>query len=241
MQFFFVFSFEGSYPSTGVQSVFLTLLIWPYYVRGLKIAFQCVGCCFVLQHINSFRVIQCWIRFQTIQFSISIVFVYKQVNVKTVLFQTIQFSISIVFVYKQVNVKTVLFQTIQFSISIVFVYKQVNVKTVLFQTIQFSISTQFSSIWPIDRTLSGATTPGLSGPGSDGNKIVLCIPQSSSITETSPLDCLVSYAGHSMGESYPSAKKQSVYSNGPAYWTTFQWDDIPYNMASGATLCVYNV
>ena len=26
-------------------------------------------------------------------------------------------------------------------------------KTVLFQTIQFSISTQFSSIWPIDRTL----------------------------------------------------------------------------------------
>ena len=29
-----------------------------------------------------------------------------------------------------------------------------NVKTVLFQAIHFSISTQFSSIWPIDRTLS---------------------------------------------------------------------------------------
>ena len=28
-------------------------------------------------------------------------------------------------------------------------------KSVLFQTIQFSISTHFSSIWPIDRTLSG--------------------------------------------------------------------------------------
>ena len=49
-------------------------------------------------------------------------------------------------------------------------------KTVLFQAIQFSISAQFSSIWPIDRTLSGATTPGQSGPGSDGNTGVLRIP-----------------------------------------------------------------
>ena len=30
----------------------------------------------------------------------------------------------------------------------------------LFQTIQFSLIIQFSSIWPIDRTLYGATTPG---------------------------------------------------------------------------------
>ena len=30
--------------------------------------------------------------------------------------------------------------------------------TILFQTIQLSISTKFSSIWPIDSTLSGATT-----------------------------------------------------------------------------------
>ena len=50
---------------------------------------------------------------------------------------------------------------------------------------------QFSSIWPIDRTLSGATTPGQSGPGSDGNEGLLHIPQSSSITGTSPSDCLV--------------------------------------------------
>ena len=34
------------------------------------------------------------LKFQTIQFSLSIVFVYKQLNVKIVLFQTIQFSIS---------------------------------------------------------------------------------------------------------------------------------------------------
>ena len=43
--------------------------------------------------------------FQTIQFC------------QTVLIQTIQFSISIVFVHTQLNVNTVLFQTIQFNIS----------------------------------------------------------------------------------------------------------------------------
>ena len=65
-------------------------------------------------------------------------------------------------------------------------------KKVLFQTIQCSISTRFSAIRPIDRTLSYTTTPDQSGPGNDGNKWVLCIPQSSSITGTSPSDCLVS-------------------------------------------------
>ena len=61
---------------------------------------------------------------------------------------TILFSISIVFVYRELNVKTVLFQTIQFSINTVSMSKKV-----LFQTIQFSISTQFNSTWPIDRAL----------------------------------------------------------------------------------------
>ena len=52
-----------------------------------------------------------------------------------------------------------------------FVYTQLNDQTVLFKKIQFSISTQFkcqSSIWPIDRTLSGTTTPGQSWPGTNG-------------------------------------------------------------------------
>ena len=40
---------------------------------------------------------------------------------------------------------------------------------VLFQAIQFNISTQFSSIWPINRSLSGATTPGQSGSRSDSD------------------------------------------------------------------------
>ena len=82
--------------------------------------------------------------------------------------------------------------------SIVLVYKQLDVKTALFQTNQFSISTQFSSILPIDMTLSGATTPGKSEPGSDGNEALLHIPQSSNITGTSPSDRLMSYSGHSL-------------------------------------------
>ena len=79
-----------------------------------------------------------------------------------------------------------------------FVYTHLNVKTVLFETIQLSISTQFSSIRLIDRTLTGTPTPGQSGPGSNGSKKVLRIPQSSSIAGTSPSDCLVSYLGHSL-------------------------------------------
>ena len=54
-----------------------------------------------------------------------------------------------------------------------------------------------SSIRPRDRTLSGATTLGQSGPGSNGNEWVLHIPQSSSIIEGSPSDCFTLYHGHS--------------------------------------------
>ena len=75
-----------------------------------------------------------------------------------------------------------------------------------------------SSIWPIDRTLSGATTPGQSRPGSDSNEGVLHIPQIFSITEASLSDCLVSYQGHSLLESYLSAEMQSVYFTAPANW-----------------------
>ena len=57
--------------------------------------------------------------------------------------------------------------------------------------------------------LSDPTTPGQSGPGSDDNERVLRIPQRSSITGTSPSDCLG-------GEFYTSAEVQSVYSTAPA-------------------------
>ena len=75
------------------------------------------------------------------------------------------------------------------SISNHSVYTQLIVKSVPFQTIPFSIDTQFSSISLKDRTLINATTSGQNGPGSDSNKGVLHIPQSSSITGASPLDC----------------------------------------------------
>ena len=106
----------------------------------------------------------------------------------------------------------------QFSLALV---RSLNVKKVLFQVIQLSISTQFSSIWPIDKTLSGATTLGLSGPGRDVNEGVLRIPQSSSITGTSPSVCLVLYPGFSLGRSYPSAEIQSAYSTAPVDLASF--------------------
>ena len=82
-----------------------------------------------------------------------------------------------------------------------FVYALLNDQTILFQTIQFSINTQFrckTVFLHLYRTLSAATNPSQSGPGSHGNDGVLCIPQSSSITGTSPPDCLVSYPGYSL-------------------------------------------
>ena len=78
---------------------------------------------------------------------------------------------------------------------------QLKVKTVLFQTIQFSRIEKVSSIWPIDRTLSDATIPSQSWPGSDGNEWVLRIPQSSSITKSSPLFSVISRT--LVEESYP--------------------------------------
>ena len=99
-----------------------------------------------------------------------------------------------------------------------FVYVLLNVKSVLFQTNQSGVITQFSSILPIVRTLSGETTPGQSGHGGNGNEGVLHISQSFRTTGTSPSDCLVSYPGHSLEESYPSAEMQSVYSIAPVDW-----------------------
>ena len=70
------------------------------------------------------------------------------------------------------------------------------------------------SIWPKDRTLSGATTLSQIGLGSDGNKVVLRISQSSRITETSLSGCL----GLVWGVSYRSAEVQSMYSTAPVDW-----------------------
>ena len=119
------------------------------------------------------------ILFQAIQFN------------QRVIIQTIQFSISIVFIYTQLKVKTVLFQTIQFSIQRKFHFKQfsfalihsLNVKTVLFQAVQFITSMQFSSIRPINRALSGATTPSQRGFGSDDNEGYSVFPKAPALLE----------------------------------------------------------
>ena len=81
--------------------------------------------------------------------------------------------------------KTFLFQVYQFS------------ETVLIQTCLFSINTQFGSILPIDRALSGAITSVQSEQGRDSNEGVLRIPQS--YTGSLPSECLVSFTGHSLG------------------------------------------
>ena len=75
-----------------------------------------------------------------------------------------------------------------------------------------------SYIWPIDRALSGVTTPDLSEPGSDGKEELLHILQSSRIADASSSDCLMSYPRQSLEESYPSAEIQSMYTTAPADW-----------------------
>ena len=87
------------------------------------------------------------------------------------------------FIYTQLNDQTFLLQAIQFGMSFVWIQFKC-------QSTQFKC--QNSSIWRIDKTLQGSSTPGLSEPGSDGNEGVVCILQSSSITGASASDYLVS-------------------------------------------------
>ena len=69
---------------------------------------------------------------------------------------------------------------------------------------------------PIERTLSGATTPSQSGPGSDDNEGVLHVAQS--ISRASPSDYFMSSGTLVGGRTDPLAEMQSVYSTAPATW-----------------------
>ena len=60
-------------------------------------------------------------------------------------------------------------------------------------------------------------TPSQSGPVSDGSEGELGIHQSSSITEASQSDCVVSYT-LVVGESYSSTEIQLVYFIAPVNW-----------------------
>ena len=121
--------------------------------------------------------------FQAIQFSIDIIFCLHAVKCQNscILNNSVQHK------YTVSMSRTVPLQTIPFSIQKQYILNN-----------SVSISIQFSSIWPIDRNLSSATTTGQSGPGSSGNEGLLRIPQSASISKTSPSDCSVSYPGHSL-------------------------------------------
>ena len=106
-------------------------------------------------------------------------------------------------------VKTILFQTIQFCLSIVSISK-----TIPFQTIGFSIQKQFHfkqfSLVLFDPKI-GPNQVGQSGPASNGNEGAPRIPQNSSITRTSPSDCLVSYPGHLLEGSFTPQQRCSWY------------------------------
>ena len=71
------------------------------------------------------------------------------------------------------------------SFKLAFVYTELNDQRILFLIIHFNISYLFhhssnvkTSIWPIERTLSNASTLSQSGLGSNGNKGVFHILQS---------------------------------------------------------------
>ena len=65
-------------------------------------------------------------------------------------------------------------------------------------------------------TLSCVTPSSPGGPGNNGNGGVFHISQSSSITETSTSNFLMSYLVHSLRKSHPSAEMQLVYFTRPA-------------------------
>ena len=91
---------------------------------------------------------------------------------------------------------------------------------VLFLTNWFNVSHLFahSSIWPIDRTLSDATTPDQIESGRNRNEGVHHIPQSSR-SWVSPSDTAYCHIQGSRGRrSYPTVKMQSAYYTAPTDW-----------------------
>ena len=101
------------------------------------------------------------------------------------------------------------------------------------QTIQFSICTlfeckkivQFSSFWPLDRTLTDATSPGKTAPVNDSNSGLLRIPQSSCMSETSLSECSVTYLWHSLWEGLTPLQRSSRFISSITIYClhTVQW------------------
>ena len=73
------------------------------------------------------------------------------------------------------------------------------------------LSALSSNVKKLYLSLSDATIPGQSGTGSDSNKGIPQIPQSSSITGCSPSDCVASYQGHSLVGVLPLLQRRSRF------------------------------
>ena len=77
-----------------------------------------------------------------------------------------------------------------------------------------------SSSWPIDQTLSSATSLSKSGPGSDGNEDLLNISRPPALLDPHHQIFSVIFRTRFGGESHLSSDMQSVYSTAPANWVT---------------------
>ena len=140
---------------------------------------------------------------KTVQFSISTQFnCQKHFHFKLFkqLYVTIQLSVNTVLMSKNSSISN---NSVKHKHAVKIKYgliaKNVSISSNSVYSIHFSIN----MLLVLFRALSGATTPGQSGPESDGNEGVLRIPQSSSTAGTSPSDCLVSFPGHSLGGVLP--------------------------------------
>ena len=168
-----------------------------------------------------------FIHFALCQMFPSITILYQYFNLVTQLkgfkycYLTLMILFNITLSFTQLNGSNYWYLSLTIPLNISHLFTHLNYQTVLFQTIQCSISHLFAlslnlkKFYLTHRTLSGATTPGQRGSGSDGNKGVLHIPESSSIAGASQSDCLISYTVSSLGEFYLSAEMQSMYSTTP--------------------------
>ena len=105
----------------------------------------------------------------------------------------------------------------------------------LFQTIKFCISTQFRSIWPMDRTLSGDTTPDQRAIAIKGNPDFSKAP---ALLEPHHQIFSCHIQEIRSGLSYPSGEMQSVFSAVPADWTVRHLGNIPRYICYESTYCL---
>ena len=105
-------------------------------------------------------------------------------------------------------------QSYGFKYFYLMITNQFNINHLISQFNGFKYSKWLNSyFWLIDGTLTGSTPLGQNEPGSNSNEGVFHIPQRSK-TRTSPSDAVYCHIQDSrwVGESYPSAEMQSVYS-----------------------------